>query len=130
MYFLSDNGFEELLQSITSSFTVEIDHALRDPGIPFDKFEASLDLLHTVFEHQPTLSMSGQITTSLLPDVFTLAYLFPICFELENNRSVNLARGFWLSWVEKAPVIISTPVFVAVKKNLRFLLVDTQTLPR
>lgn len=128
-YFLSESAFTEFVKNITSSFAFQVDLGLREPSVSLHSFEPSLDLLLSVSEARTPHSLSSEYITSVLPDVFIFAFLFPQFYSTIEGTSIEKAQRLWSIWSvqsqgEKRALKLNT-----IKKKLRALLINSQVLP-
>ncbi|KII91341.1 hypothetical protein PLICRDRAFT_38089 [Plicaturopsis crispa FD-325 SS-3] len=129
-HFLSVEGLSGVVGSLVSSFTAALSETLRDEDTSLRSCEVTLDLLRTTLVHQPQLASSSELSLRLLPDVFLMGYLLPICGLSDADPSVVIARTLWTRWLAAASEASRTDISNSVNLKLRDILCDTQARPR
>ncbi|KAH7921570.1 hypothetical protein BV22DRAFT_1096259 [Leucogyrophana mollusca] len=127
-YFLSTNGLDIISETLVSYFTSKVEEALYNPNSSIIDFAVSISLIHTIVQSQSQLAFSPDATASLLPSVFLVAYLFPICHTQDTSTTTN-AQGVWKTWSEQATPDLLSVVTIVIKDKLRGLLSDCTAYP-
>ncbi|KAF5380135.1 hypothetical protein D9615_006188 [Tricholomella constricta] len=128
-YFLSEKGYTASMQDICSTFSLLVDSALSDPEISLNAFESSLNLISAVSQHPPRDFRVHEFDT-VLPDIFVLAYLLPVCYgSQENHATFKTAKDLWEGWQNAAPSAEQSYVQGGIKAKLRMVLCGTQLRP-
>ena len=125
-YFLSDSGFHAMLHKVTSAFTRQVDHGLRDAAISLPSFVPPLDFILAVYEARQPVTSSIEIIASVLPCVFIFAYLFPAFYGSYDDTSFQKARYIWTLWLSEARTKQHAQVLTIVKEKLRALISDVR----
>ena len=125
-FFLSPQGSQLIVETILSEFSAQVDRTLLGESVQFTPFEPMVVLLQTVFEHHALL-VTPNLTTSLLPDIFIMAYLIPKCYDSsQQQRSVDTGQDLWASWLKKVSSDVKSNVVVALKRKLSDILRSTE----
>ncbi|KAK1235775.1 hypothetical protein PQX77_000989 [Marasmius sp. AFHP31] len=117
---LSEHGTQSLSASLSSSFSLELDSALRDDKVSIASFEVMLDLLAVVLKRG---------AGSVLPDIFIFAHLLPK--GSSSSPAFAVAQRIWEEWRKDASDDEKEVVDLHVKGKLRNILGDVscQVLP-
>ncbi|THV07136.1 hypothetical protein K435DRAFT_710473 [Dendrothele bispora CBS 962.96] len=120
---LSESGYQNLIQSLASAFSLQIDSALRSKDVSVLSFHVVLDLLSVAL----VTSRDESLVLGVMPDIFLLAGLFP---KLPPGTSPGgsqdhgvfaKAQKVWDEWSHD-----NEGVYVQVKERLKEVLIDTQ----
>lgn len=99
-------------------------NVLYDDSISMSLFDPILELLSSIVGI-PVLSET--IALSVLPSIFTLAFIVPRFRLIDLNSQVNF-RIQWRTWLSSTPEIIKTKVFSIIIETIRELLLDCSAL--
>ncbi|KAK7439775.1 hypothetical protein VKT23_017349 [Stygiomarasmius scandens] len=123
---LSRPGYQHLVQSLTSAFSLQVDSALRSKEVAMDSFDVVLDLLSVGLATSKTKADDDEsLMLSVLPDVFLLGYLFSKTTGSQESGVFAKAKKIWDDWPHDS-LNVTEGVYVQLKERLKEILVDTQ----
>ncbi|KAL0570451.1 hypothetical protein V5O48_011508 [Marasmius crinis-equi] len=123
---ISETGRQGLLESLASSFALQVDNALHEKesaGIG-STFDVVLDLLSVVLRREQEAEAKGNaLGVSVLPDIFVFAHLLSKCYE--GSSSFGVALKIWEEWRRRENE--AEVVYGQIKERLRVILVDVNS---
>ncbi|KAG5641970.1 hypothetical protein DXG03_003844 [Asterophora parasitica] len=128
-HFLSAEGYTNLLESISSAFSIRVDSALSDSEISLSSFEPTLELISVLSKHPPRALKEYDVRT-VLQDIFIFAHILFTCYDSERDHpTFGTAKVVWERWQNATSLQDQSDVLDRIKTKLRVILCDTQLRP-
>lgn len=94
-------------------------------------FDMAISLIEAVFTF---ILQRDKLITTLLPAIFLLAYLVPLCIKtlgvnLEIGPSLEAAKGLWSAWLEAGSEVMKGRINEGIKARLKTFMEDTTVIP-
>ena len=91
------------------------------------KLAVLIDVVATCLEARPEQALNESLTLSLLPDVFTVAFLLPKALPA---AIFPVAQKTWASWLERVPVGLQEQLGAVISARLQGAIFHTSILVR
>ncbi|KAG6845000.1 hypothetical protein H0H87_001772 [Tephrocybe sp. NHM501043] len=128
-YFLSSKAYVAAMDSISSTFSSQVDAALLDPVVTLGVFVPSLGLI-TTLSHSPPRELPKFDISGILSDIFVLAYLIPACYESQGTHSAfSESRALWEEFHKALPAESQADVNQRINTKLGVILCATSLRP-
>ena len=92
-----------------------------------DKLSVLIDVIAACLETRPEQARHEDLTISLLPDVFALAFMLPKALPA---AVFPVAQKTWASWLERVPVGLQEQLGAAISARLQDAIFHTSILVR
>ncbi|KAI0056618.1 hypothetical protein BV25DRAFT_1995499 [Artomyces pyxidatus] len=128
-HFVVDVSLDTLLQLAISDLRESFLAILHYQDNTSERLTVLLDVIVACSESHHALAADGELSLSLLPTVFSLAYLLPRCNIPSEIHFDSSARNLWLSWCKKARVDVQGKVGEAIVEQFKEAICDTTIRP-
>ncbi|KAI0042795.1 hypothetical protein FA95DRAFT_1682318 [Auriscalpium vulgare] len=117
-YFVTTESFETFLHVVVSEVD-ESSAALQTQEDKIPSLNVSMDVIAACFDNRPDLLSDAKLSLSLLPNVFSLAYLLPRFSDLAGAHCVSVSQRLWTSWRRDAPLELQREVGSEIVEQLK-----------
>lgn len=126
-YFVTEESFDVFAQAVVTTFGEDLSRILHGEHEDVAKLSVLVDILAACLETRSKLALDDSFALSLIPDIFSLAFLLP------NALSVSefpVAQKIWTSWLASTPISLQKQVGAAICARLQDAIFHTSILVR
>jgi hypothetical protein len=124
-YFVTDDSFDTLFQQVVAIFGEDLSRILHGEDEDVAKLNVLVDIIAVCVETR--IAFDESFALSLVPDIFTLAFLLPKALSVPD---IPVAQKIWTSWLANAPTVLKRQVGAAICARLQDAIFHTSILVR
>ncbi|KAF9258177.1 hypothetical protein L218DRAFT_964691 [Marasmius fiardii PR-910] len=124
---LSGSGCIALVQSLASSFSLQVDNVLHEEDVSVNSFDVVLDFLAIVLQGER--GGDSNLVLNVLPDIFVFSHLVPKFQESSSSSALNTARTIWEEWRKAGGDQLAVNTQIVERLRTILMDVDSRSLP-
>jgi hypothetical protein len=124
---VTDDSFDTLFQQVVATFGEDLSRILHGEDEDVAKLSVLADVIAVCFETRISLALDERFALSLVPDIFTLAFLLPKALSVPD---LPVVQKIWTSWLVNAPTVLQKQVGAAICARLQDAIFHTSILVR
>ena len=124
---MTDESFDTFFQQVVATFGEDLSRILHGEDENVGELGVLVDVLAICLETRSKLVLEESLALSLVPDIFTLAFLLPKALSVPDYP---VAQIIWTSWLESAPTSLQKRVGAAICVRLQDAIFHTSILVR
>jgi hypothetical protein len=122
---VTDDSFDTLFQQVVATFGEDLSRVLHGEDEDVAKLGVLADVIAVCVETRSSLAVDEHFALSLVPDIFTLAFLLPKALSVPDFPVV---QKIWTSWLANAPTVLQGQVATAICARLQDAIFHTSIL--
>lgn len=124
---MADESFDTFFQQVVATFGEDLSRILHGEYENVGELGVLVDVLAVCLETRSKLALEESLALSLVPDIFTLAFLLPKALSVPDFPA---AQKIWMSWLGSAPTSLQKRVGAAICVRLQDAIFHTSILVR
>jgi hypothetical protein len=126
-YFVTDESFDTLFLQVVATFGEDLSRILHGEDEDVAKMNVLVDIIAVCVDTRISLALDESSALSLVPDIFSLAFLLPKALSVPD---IPVAQKIWTSWLANAPTVLQRQVGAAICARLQDAIFHTSILVR